>query len=167
MTLEEFNNLSNEEAEKELTRCCGSSAWAQSMTLARPFLSLDDIDEKSKAAESKLSSEDWLEAFTHHPRIGDVDQLREKFATTASWSEGEQKSVSTASEETLSELKRLNDLYYDKNGFIFIVCATGKSSSEMLEILQSRIDHPRDKEITIAANEQKKITRIRLEKLFA
>ena len=109
---------------------------------------------------------DVLEAFTHHPRIGaDIDALRAKYASTAEWSAGEQSSVTTASDQTLRALRDANVAYEACYGHIFIVCATGKSASEMLSILKSRMDNdPRD-ELRVAAAEQAKITRLRLEKL--
>ena len=113
-----------------------------------------------------LGDGDWLEAFTHHPRIGaDVAKLRERFAATASWSEGEQAAVGQASEEVLQALAEANVAYEARYGYLFIVCATGKSAAEMLAILQERMDNPPANELRIAAGEQAKITHLRLEKL--
>uniref|UniRef100_A0A0G4F8T0 2-oxo-4-hydroxy-4-carboxy-5-ureidoimidazoline decarboxylase n=1 Tax=Chromera velia CCMP2878 TaxID=1169474 RepID=A0A0G4F8T0_9ALVE len=111
--------------------------------------------------------EDLLEAFEGHPRIGDVETLRQKFAATADLCASEQQGSVGASEETLLELKRLNDVYFDANGFIFIVCATGKSAQEMLDILKGRVGTDRQEELRVAAGEQSKITKIRLRKLFS
>jgi 2-oxo-4-hydroxy-4-carboxy-5-ureidoimidazoline decarboxylase len=109
-----------------------------------------------------LGDGDWLAAFDHHPRIGaDVDALRAKFATAAT-AEREQAGVSGASEETLRALAQGNREYEARYGFIFLVCATGKSAVEMLAILRSRMDHETEAELRIAAGEQAKITRLRL-----
>ena len=114
----------------------------------------------------RLAQSDWREAFTHHPRIGaDVAKLRERFAATASWSEGEQAAVGQASEEVLQALAEANVAYEARYGYLFIVCATGKSAAEMLAILQERMDNPPANELRIAAGEQAKITHLRLEKL--
>ena len=110
---------------------------------------------------------DWREAFTHHPKIGDVDALREKFASTAAWAAGEQGAVRQASEATLQGLKAGNEAYEQHFGYIFIVCATGKSADEMLALLQARLPHSPAEEIHVAMAEQAKITRLRLEKLLA
>jgi 2-oxo-4-hydroxy-4-carboxy-5-ureidoimidazoline decarboxylase len=113
-----------------------------------------------------MEKEDFLEAFSHHPKIGaSLDSLKEKFAPTKTWSTNEQKSVASASCDTIVALRDKNIAYEERYGFIFIVCATGKSAEGMLEILNSRMNHTCDEEIQIAAREQAKITRLRLEKL--
>jgi 2-oxo-4-hydroxy-4-carboxy-5-ureidoimidazoline decarboxylase len=112
-----------------------------------------------------LSRQDWLEAFAAHPKIGDLDALRAKFATTAAWAAGEQSGVAGAPEEVLCELAASNRLYEETFGYIFIVCATGKTAAEMLELLRQRLGNQPDAELAVAAAEQWKITRLRLEKL--
>ncbi len=151
MTLHELNTLPNERLVEELTRCCGSSAWVKRML---PFFPADDLVEH------------WKEAFAHHPKIGDTDSLRKKFATTAQWASGEQSGMNIASQQTIEALAKGNKQYEDKFGYIFIVCATGKSADEMLAILESRLQHDPKEEIEIAADEQNKITKLRLEKLL-
>jgi len=113
-----------------------------------------------------LGKEDFLEAFTHHPQIGaSKEHLRTKFQSTASWSSGEQAGVSQASEDVLDRLVDGNKAYLDRFGYIFIVCATGKSAEEMAELLEQRLPNEPDVELRVAAQEQAKITHIRLEKL--
>ncbi len=109
---------------------------------------------------------DILEAFSHHPRIGDVDSLRKKFATTADWATSEQSGAQAASEAVLRDLAQGNRDYEARFGHIFIVCATGKSAAEMLALLRARIDHAPDVELRIAAAEQEKIAHLRLDKLL-
>ncbi len=109
---------------------------------------------------------DYLEAFSHHPKIGDIDSLKKKFASTATWASGEQAGVNAADQATLEQLAEGNNLYEEKFGFIFIVCATGKSAAEMLDLLKQRLPNNREDELKIAAAEQHKITLIRLEKLL-
>ena len=120
----------------------------------------------AERAWNACNESDWLEAFSHHPKIGDVSTLREKFAATAAWASNEQSGTRNASDEVLTELADLNNTYEARFGFIFIVCATGKTAEEMLDLLKARIDNYREKEIHIAAAEQLKITKLRLEKLF-
>jgi 2-oxo-4-hydroxy-4-carboxy-5-ureidoimidazoline decarboxylase len=167
MNLQELNAASTEDAQQELMRCCGSRRWAEQLLSQRPFRTSDDLFDASDAIWHKLDNEDWLEAFSHHPKIGGVDTLREKFATTKQWAEGEQKGVKQASEETLTALADGNAAYEEKFGYIFIVCATGKSAEEMLTILHGRLPNSEEVEITIAMLEQNKITRLRLEKLLS
>ncbi len=133
---------------------------------ARPFETDDALVAAADAVWARMERDDILEAFSHHPRIGaDVEKLREKFAATAELSAGEQAAVASASDEVLHRLRDMNVRYEERFGYIFIVCASGKSAEEMLEILESRIDNDPEDELRIAAAEQAKITRLRLEQL--
>ena len=134
-----------------------------------PFIPADDMIELLEDAEeewNQCSEEDWKEAFSHHPKIGDVESLTKKFASTAQWASGEQSAVNVASKETIEALAEGNRLYEEKFGYIFIVCATGKSAEEMLMLLRSRLENKPEEEILIAADEQNKITKLRIEKLL-
>ena len=167
MTFHELNTLPKEKLAVELYRCCGSKKWVSKMF---PFFPADDLVELLEDAEEqwfKCCEADWKEAFSQHPKIGDKDSLREKFASTANWAEGEQSGVGNASEKVLDELAKANKEYESKFGYIFIVCATGKSADEMLALLKARMQNDAEEEIGIAMEEQNKITRLRLEKLFA
>ena len=167
MTLHELNILPKEQLYQELFKCCGSNTWVEKML---PFFPADDMVELINDAEDQwyeCSEADWLEAFTHHPKIGDVESLTKKFAATAQWASGEQSTVSTASQQTIQALAKGNDDYEKKFGFIFIVCATGKSAEEMLQLLQARLPNDAAAEIKIAMDEQNKITQLRLQKLLA
>jgi len=167
MTFHELNTLPKQQLREELIKCCGSSAWVNKML---PFFPADDLVELLEDAEEqwfKCSEEDWKEAFAQHPKIGDTESLKKKFFSTAQWASGEQSGVNTATQQTIEALTEGNQLYEKKFGYIFIVCATGKSAEEMLEILQARLlNDPKD-EIEIAADEQNKINKLRLEKLLA
>ncbi|RKH00647.1 2-oxo-4-hydroxy-4-carboxy-5-ureidoimidazoline decarboxylase [Corallococcus sp. CA053C] len=165
--LERLNTATTEEATQALTRCCGSTRWVQAMLAVRPFRDAEHLFAEATDAWARTGPEDWKEAFTHHPRIGDVSKLREKFAATAQWSSQEQQGVAAADERVLEALAQGNRDYEARYGFIFLVCATGKSAAQMLALLQGRMDHAPDAELRIAAGEQAKITRIRLEKLLA
>ncbi|MBI2428404.1 MAG: 2-oxo-4-hydroxy-4-carboxy-5-ureidoimidazoline decarboxylase [Ignavibacteriales bacterium] len=167
MTLEEFNSLADENAVSELERCCGSNRWINGMKTILPFDSVSSVYTHADEVWNALSPEDWKEAFTHHPKIGDIENARKKFASTSVWAEGEQRGVQSASEETLRQLADGNLKYEKKFGYIFILCATGKSADEMLSMLNNRLSNNVENEIYIAAEEQRKITRIRLEKLFS
>ena len=136
------------------------------MTAARPFANNDALFAKADELWWSLSAEDWLEAFRAHPKIGEQKTAAAQSEQARAWSAQEQSGVADASSQTKDELERLNREYEDQFGFIFIVCASGKSSEEMLSILNSRIDNDRDTELRIAAEEQRKITRLRLEKLL-
>jgi 2-oxo-4-hydroxy-4-carboxy-5-ureidoimidazoline decarboxylase len=165
MNLNLINTLAADLFTDKLLKCSGSKIWTDEMQRQRPFSTVEDLNSKSDTAWKKLTQDDWLEAFTHHPKIGDVENLRQKFASTANWASNEQSGVNSASEETIKKLSHGNQSYKDKFGYIFIVCATGKSASEMLGLLEQRIDNPPEIEFENACNEQKKITQLRLEKL--
>lgn len=166
MTLHDFNTLPKDQLITELTKCCGSSTWVDRML---PFIPAEDLVELLEDAEEQwylCSEEDWKEAFTHHPKIGDLDSLKKKFSSTADWAGNEQRGVNQASSKTLEELAEANREYEEKFGYIFIVCATGRSAEEMLAILRTRLQNAPEVEIGIAADEQNKITKLRLEKLL-
>lgn len=167
MQLAELNHLLPEQRKEALTKCCGSTLWVEKMDSLFPFPDKETLLKKGDEVWQDLNKEDWLEAFTHHPKIGDINSLKEKFASTAQWAEGEQASMQQAAEEVIVELARGNAAYEEKFGYIFIVCATGKSAAEMLQILKSRLPNNEEEELKIAASEQAKITRIRLNKLLA
>lgn len=131
------------------------------MMNAFPFRSAGMFLEKAtKAWYDECDGKDWRESFTHHPKIGDKKSLAEKFAGK------EQAGVASATEEITEALGRSNEEYEKRFGFIFIVCATGKSATEMLRLLTSRLSNTRDDELRIAMGEQHKITLIRFGKLF-
>jgi len=164
--LDNVNNIPDEEAKTEFLKCCGSSRWAEKMTTGRPYMGEDELFHFSDKIWFDMAKEDWLEAFTHHPKIGDIDSLAKKFADTKQWAEGEQSGVNSASRDVLQQLADGNQTYEDKFGYIFIVCATGKTAPEMLAILQERLPNEPETELKVAMKEQNKITRIRLEKLL-
>ncbi|MEM9069008.1 MAG: 2-oxo-4-hydroxy-4-carboxy-5-ureidoimidazoline decarboxylase [Myxococcota bacterium] len=166
MSAETLNPLSEEDAARALTRCCGSSRWVRGMLARRPFADDEALHAAADEVWATMERADILEAFTHHPRIGgDLDALREKFGGDVKWSGDEQASIHDASEAVLTKLRDGNVAYEARYGFIFIVCATGKSAAEMLALLQGRMNHEPGDELAIAAAEQAKITHLRLEKL--
>ena len=159
MTLEAFNDLIPETAEQTLLRCCGSTTWAKGVNEGRPFRTVPALEEWSDSVWEGTEEGDWREAFSHHPRIGEKG-LREK------WANQEQAGAAGATEEELQGLARGNREYEEKFGFIFLICATGKSAGEMLAALETRLGNELKAELRVAAAELNKITRIRLEKLF-
>ena len=167
MHIEELNQLGESELKEKLLQCCGSFSWVDRMLLSKPFLNPDDLFSKADAAWSKTGEKDWLEAFSHHPKIGDLKSLGKKFATTQSLAKNEQGSVNMASPQVLEKLAEGNTLYENKFGFTFIVCATGKSADEMLDLLNERMPHDRTTELNIASTEQHKITKLRLQKILS
>jgi 2-oxo-4-hydroxy-4-carboxy-5-ureidoimidazoline decarboxylase len=155
--------MTETEAEQALRRCCGASRWVAGMLERRPFGS--DTHLRTCAAEvwAQMGPDDYLEAFSHHPRIGaSVGSLRAKFANTASLSAAEQAGALTASEAELEALRDANSRYEARFGHIFIVCASGKSAAQMLELLEARLGNDPETELRIAAAQQHEITCLRL-----
>ncbi|MDO7885444.1 2-oxo-4-hydroxy-4-carboxy-5-ureidoimidazoline decarboxylase [Hymenobacter cheonanensis] len=167
MTLSDLNTLAPAARAEALATCCGATAWVTTLNEQFPFSSPSALYEAADRTWYNLTEADWREAFTHHPKIGDVHALKEKFASTATWAAGEQGAVRQASQDTLESLSAGNDAYERRFGYIFIVCATGKSADEMLALLQARLPHEPSREIQVAMGEQAKITRLRLQKLLA
>ena len=168
MTISDFNKLAHPEAQILLKTCCGSSQWQSAFLDALPF---KDENHLIQSADScwydQCKETDWLEAFTHHPKIGDVKSLTEKFASTSHLAGKEQSGVDAATEDVIQALANANQQYESKFGFIFIVCATGKSANEMLRLLQDRLQNSREEELHIAMGEQQKITLLRLRKCLS
>lgn len=161
MTLSQFNTLDVATAIKHFMDCCGSTKWTSCMMDHFPFTSEKElVDLAAKIWYDECGESDWRESFTHHPKIGDVKRLTEKFAGK------EQAGVAVATTETIEALAQANTNYESKNGFIFIVCATGKSANEMLQILLDRIKNTVGEELNIAMGEQQKISIIRFRKLL-
>lgn len=166
MGLQKLNEIKTEDRKVLFSKCCGSEKWIEQMVSAGPFTSKEEMTEHSQTIWYSLDDKDWLEAFKHHPKIGDMESLKRKFSATQDLAENEQSSVKEASREVLIELSKYNEHYEKKFGYIFIVCATGKSAEEMLSIIKERINNDPKIEIRIAMEEQNKITKLRLEKLL-
>lgn len=166
MAIEKLNQLNKETLKEEFLKCCGATKWADLLSTQTPFNSKEDLFEKSDSIWQNMSKEDYLEAFSQHPKIGDIESLAKKFANTKDWAENEQSGVNEATQEVIQELATYNEYYDNKFGYIFIVCATGKSAQAMLGMLKTRLKNEPDQELKVAVDEQNKITKIRLEKLI-
>lgn len=165
MQLDDLNTLGREAAEQELLRCCGSERWAREVVASRPWPNLEALAEAADKIWCEVTTVDRLQAFAAHPRIGESGRAGR--AGGQSWSSQEQSRVEAASHDARERLAAANDDYEARFGFIFIVCATGKSAEEMLAIVNERLRHSREEELGIAAEEQRKITRLRLTKLVS
>ena len=161
-----LNSLPVSEAERELLKCCGSQKWAQLVIAERPFKTADTLLEKSESVWWALEPHDWLEAFHSHPKIGEKKAASAVGVDAQRWSEEEQSGTRDSAKETMEALAELNRSYEEKFGYIFIVCASGKTSEEMLALLRERLKNNHAEELRNAAAEQAKITRLRLLKLL-
>ena len=164
--LHKLNAFLQEQAQAEFLKCCGSRRFASAMTAARPFANVDELLMKADRTWSALGSEDWLEAFRAHPKIGEKKAAAAQSKEAQQWSAQEQSGINHATADTMAAIAEGNRDYEHRFGFIFIVCATGRSSEEMLAILRARLQNDAETEIAVAAEEQRKITRLRLEKLL-
>jgi OHCU decarboxylase len=165
MNVAAINAWTKSDADEAFRRCCGSTRWSRAMEGQRPFVSEAAVLEAAERIWWALEASDWLEAFSAHPKIGARGGARAEHAPTAAWSKAEQSGTERATGDVLEKLSILNGRYEARFGYIFIVCATGKSAEEMLAAIESRLLHSAEDEIRFAAAEQAKITRLRLEKI--
>lgn len=165
-SIDRLNGLTDGDAAEAFKQCCGAKAWYSTMAGRRPFDSQAHLVRVADQVFNAMVESDWLEAFACHPKIGDLDSIRMKYAGNKQWSAGEQAGVSQADDDVIRDLADGNRVYEERFGFIFIVCASGKSAAEMLKLLRARLPNDRTAEIRIAAEEQKKITRLRITKLL-
>jgi 2-oxo-4-hydroxy-4-carboxy-5-ureidoimidazoline decarboxylase len=161
-----FDALPPHEAAMLLETCCGSTAWVEGMTLRRPFGTLHVLLEMADRVWWSLTPDDWREAFDHHPRIGEQTAAAAQQIRARDWSADEQRGVSAADEDVRQALAHGNREYERRFGHIYLVCATAKSAEEMLALLKQRMTNDPATELRVAAGEQAKITRLRLEKMF-
>jgi allantoicase len=161
-----INRMSREEAYAELLKFCGSTSWAREVAALKPFWDVTQVVIIGHRVWSELSEEDWLEAFRAHPKIGETKTKAAVTETEKRWSEGEQQRARDASEETRDALAEANREYEERFGFIFIICASGRTAEEILAALRERITHERDTELRAAAEEQWNITELRIRKFF-
>jgi OHCU decarboxylase len=165
--LDRWNGLPSAEAAREILPCCGSKSWAAILVSRRPLSDEASLLAASDTIWRSLGEPDWLEAFRSHPRIGESRAEKAKTAPSSAWSAEEQQKVSSAEEAVKLALAKGNQDYEQKFGRIFIVCATGKSAREILEILRRRLQNDKATELQQAAEEQRQIMHIRLKKWLA
>jgi 2-oxo-4-hydroxy-4-carboxy-5-ureidoimidazoline decarboxylase len=162
--LDYINSLAEPEAKAAFLKCCGAPRWAERMARRRPYRSEPELLESARQIWRTLERADWLQAFDAHPKIGEGD-LKGKFAKTAAWSAAEQAGLAGAPDALLQALADGNRAYEARFGYIFIVCASGKTAAEMLALLEQRLKSNPEDELHVAALEQEKITFLRLQKM--
>src|SRR5262245_8178657 len=128
--IDRLNRAAPDEARQMLSRCCGSTRWVDALLQERPFSSPEQLFTRAQEIWVGLTAEDWLEAFSHHPRIGD-----RKRAAASTWTKTEQAGADRSTVDTLAALEAGNRDYEAKFGHVFLVCATGKTGEEMLALL--------------------------------
>ena len=164
-TWQTINSADPEQARRCLARACGSSRWVDRMLELRPFAGQTELLRAARQTWNDLREDDWREAFSHHPQIGDRAALEKRFPASHDLSAREQAGIGEASSEVLDQLAAANQEYLARFGYIFIVCASGRSAAEMLSILRSRLGNNPATELRIAASEQAAITALRLSAL--
>jgi 2-oxo-4-hydroxy-4-carboxy-5-ureidoimidazoline decarboxylase len=162
--LARWNGLRMPNAVQEILPCCGSKAWAYGLAARRPFHDVTTLLAASDETWGNLSAADWMEAFRSHPRIGESRTNESASVQSAAWSAQEQQKVAAAGDAAKIALAEANEKYERRFGHIFIVCATGKSAAEILEILRRRLQNDERTELLEAAEQQRQIIRIRVTK---
>jgi OHCU decarboxylase len=165
-SLSRLNALPDDQASETLRSCCGASRWVDAMVARRPYGSLEQLLSTADEIWRSLSPTDWLEAFGHHPRIGEQRTAVQATEQAVAWSAGEQSRFVTAAPGARDALATINREYEARFGFIYIVCAEGRSADELLSIAQARLDNEPGVELRVAAEEQRLITTLRLRKLI-
>ena len=165
-TLDGFNRLETAAAGALMARCCASVRWVERMVAARPYHSMDALSDAADAHWREMSDNDVLRAFRGHPQIGRPDSLENAHQSTRALAEGEQSGMAGAPAEVRAAMAGYNRDYEQKFGFIFIVCASGKTAGQMLDLIRARLGNTRAAEIANAAEEQRKITGLRIRKLL-
>lgn len=158
MTINEFNAADEAVARAALLRCCGSKQWTAAILARRPFTDRETLLSTAESVWSALAPSDWLEAFSAHPKIGEKK--------LSSWCAQEQSGLNSAADQVLERLANGNQEYERRFGWIFLINATGKTAPETLDSLHARLKNESAEEFRIAADEQAKITKLRLKKLL-
>lgn len=166
MTIDQLNAQPLDQAKNAFMMCCTASTWINKMVSHRPYRNIEHMQQMAIEVWNSLTFDDYMEAFSGHPKIGDPNSLKTKFKVTQHLAENEQSAVQSASDEVIDALAAANRLYEEKFGYIFIVCATGKSAEQMLELVRQRLENEAQQEIQTAAAEQAKITAIRIDKMM-
>jgi len=162
--LARWNRLPPDEALRTILPCCGSKAWAQEMVSRRPLENEAELLATSDQTWRNLTRSDWMEAFQSHPRIGESQPSHSASTQSVEWSAQEQSNVATAEAAVKTTLADANREYERRFNRTFIVCATGKSAQEILEILRRRLQNDAETELHEAAEQQRQIMQIRLGK---
>jgi 2-oxo-4-hydroxy-4-carboxy-5-ureidoimidazoline decarboxylase len=163
--LRRLDLASADEARALLSTCCGSTRWVEHMLTRRPFRDIDHLLAAARDTWYALSADDWKDAFNRHPAIGERHMSQARFAATRDLSESEQAGVSDATPAVLDALAEGNRRYEAKFGYVFVVCAAGRTAADMLARLDERLAHDPATEIQIAADEHAQITVRRLKAL--
>lgn len=166
VSVADLDAMPEQQATTLLAECCGSSRWVSAMVARRPFGSRNAVLSAADQIWGSLSPADWVEAFSHHPRIGERKSALRQSERGSAWAAGEQSGVERAHDDVRAALAAANREYEQRFGYIYVVFATGKSAEEMLAVAHARLRNDPDVEIRMAAEEQRKIARLRLDKLL-
>jgi len=166
MTVAQLDTIPDTEAAFKLAACCGSAKWVAEMVRRRPYLTRAHVLSAADEVADGLQEEDWMEAFSHHPRIGEGKAAARASSAAEAWSNSEQAPVTRVSGAVRSALVEGNLEYERRFGLIFIISADGRDPDEILSALLARLENTREEEMVIAVREQRKIMRLRLEKLI-
>jgi 2-oxo-4-hydroxy-4-carboxy-5-ureidoimidazoline decarboxylase len=160
--LARWNSLDKDAAEAAVLPCCGSRAWAAQLSAKRPITNETALLAESAAVWGALPAEAWQEAFDSHPRIGEKKAQKDATPESLRSSAKEQAMALTTDDAAKVALKEGNERYERRFGRIFIICASGRTASEILAALEARMDNDDATELHEAAEQQRQITELRL-----
>ncbi|GAA0525156.1 OHCU decarboxylase [Saccharopolyspora subtropica] len=158
-----LNGLPRADLVRELLACLDVPRWAEEIADQRPFPDVAAIYAAADTAAPELTAEEIHRALAAHPRIGERAQGTD---TSAEWSRSEQSGVDATDADLTRRLREGNDAYERRFGHVYLVCASGRSGAELLEILHSRLDNDPETELRIVADELRTIARLRLARVI-
>lgn len=167
VSVSELDAMPEAEAAELFASCCGAWRWVTEMVVRRPFGTRGAVLTVADRVWETMQETDWREAFSHHPRIGEQTGAIPQTARGAAWSAGEQAGMDSAGESLRAELAAVNREYEERFGYIYVVCAAGRTAEELLAFARRRLANDPKAELLTAVQEQEKIMRFRLEKLLS
>jgi 2-oxo-4-hydroxy-4-carboxy-5-ureidoimidazoline decarboxylase len=161
-----FNELPTGEALQALLECCSAPGWADQMAAARPYASPEQATRQSAAIVAALTDTDLAAALAGHPRIGERPDSASGTRLAASWSQQEQAGVAADDAATRHALASANQEYEQRFGHIYLVCASGRTGTELLGVLRGRLANEPEAEWQVVRHELQKINELRLQRLM-
>jgi 2-oxo-4-hydroxy-4-carboxy-5-ureidoimidazoline decarboxylase len=161
-----FDIAPGDELRDKLRSCCAAESWVEEMVIGRPYRSEAALYAASDHATAELDDRGLEQALAGHPRIGDRASAHGGDGRSAAWSRGEQAGVATAGADVLGELAAANAAYEQRFGHVYLVCASGRSATELLAVCRARLDNDPETERGVVLGELAKINRLRLGKLL-
>jgi 2-oxo-4-hydroxy-4-carboxy-5-ureidoimidazoline decarboxylase len=166
-TLISFNTAADAQLRARLQSCCAAELWVQRLLAGRPYATEAELLAASDGATQALDAAALAQALAGHPRIGDRTPAHAGEDRSGAWSSQEQAGVEGAEADLLAEIAAANAEYERRFGHVYLVCATGLSAAQLLDVCRARLDNDAETEHAVVLEELAKINRLRLSKLLS